>query len=256
MMKKSIKAGLVSTTLAASLLLSTTGVFAFTDVDSGHWAANDIAKLSGSGYINGYEDGTFAPDSFITRAEFVTIINKVMGVTARTYKVYPDVSTDAWYAEQIDIASTAGYINGYDDGTIKPDAPISRAEVAVVCYKAWGLTPEGNVGFTDSSSIGSWAKVQIATLAAKNILSGYEDGSFRPGDAIKRAEVAKIISRLLDMKSGNTVTSVTQQGIGTPAGLANTSVIIKGGNSSSGSSSGSSSSSSSSNTKPSSSQKK
>lgn len=242
-MKKSVKANLVSATLAASLLLSTTGAFAFTDVDANHWAENDIAKLSNAGYINGYEDGSFAPNAFITRAEFVTIINKVKGATARSYKSYPDVSADAWYADQIDIAATAGFITGYDDGSIRPDACISRAEVAVVCYKAWNLSPEGQLYFTDSGSIGSWAQTQIATLVSKNVLSGYEDGSFRPGDAITRAEVAKIVSRMIDMSSSQPINTNVSTPVIPGAGLSNTSVVIKGG--SSGGSSGSSGSSSS-----------
>lgn len=244
-MKKSVKASLVSATLAASLLLSAAGsVFAFTDVDSNHWAANDIAKLSNAGYINGYEDGSFAPSAFITRAEFVTIINKVKGAAVRSYKTYPDVSSDAWYADQIDIAATAGFITGYDDGSIRPDACISRAEVAVVCYKAWNLSPEGQLSFTDSSSIGSWAQTQIATLVAKNVLSGYEDGSFRPGEPITRAEVAKIVSRMMDMTTTaaqTTNSTVVNPVIPGSAGLSNTGVVIRGGGSSGGSSGGGSS---------------
>lgn len=240
-MKKSVKANIVSATLAASLLLSATGAFAFTDVDTNHWAANDIAKLSGSGYINGYEDGSFKPGEFITRAEFVTIINKVKGVSARSYKTYPDVSADAWYADQIDIASTAGFITGYDDGTIRPDAAISRAEVAVVCYKAWNLSPEGQIFFADSNEIGSWAQTQIATLVAKNVLSGYEDGTFKPGNAITRAEVAKIVSRMTDLSQAS-ITTVTNPVVPGTAGLSNTSVVIKSGSNGSSSGSGSSNS--------------
>jgi hypothetical protein len=251
-MKKSIKSGLVSATLAASLLLSSTGVFAFTDVDSSHWASADIEKLSNKGYISGYEDGSFAPSNFITRAEFVTIINKVKNVSATSGKTFPDVSTDAWYANEIDKAVTAGFITGYDNGTVRPDACISRAEVAVVCYKAWNLSPEGTLNFTDSDSIGSWAQSQVATLVSKNVLSGYEDGSFRPDDAITRAEVAKVVSRLLEMSTSTTTTTTTTTSLSTPAGLSNTSVVIKNGVTSSGSSSSSSgSSSSSSSSKPS-----
>jgi len=250
-MKKSMKNTVVTAALTSALLLTSVNAFAFSDVPAEHWAANDIAKLTNSGYINGYEDGTFAPGNFITRAEFVTIINKVKGVSATTGKLFTDVSKDAWYANEIDKAVTAGFITGYDDGTVRPDACISRAEVAVVCYKAWNLTPEGQLYFADSNSIGTWAQQQVATLVARNIISGYEDGTFRPSDAITRAEVAKIVSRLIQMQDNAGQTQITTtNNLSTPAGLAKTQVVIKGGsntgsNSSSSSSSGGSSSNSS-----------
>jgi len=238
-MKKSMKNSIVTAVLTSALLLTSANAFAFSDVAEDHWASSYITKLTDSGYINGYEDGTFAPSNFITRAEFVTIINKVKGVSATSDKTFTDVQADKWYANEINKAVTAGFITGYDDGTVRPDAYITRAEVAVVCYKAWNLAPEGTLNFVDSNDIGTWAQQQVATLVAKNIISGYEDGTFKPGNNITRAEVAKIVACLIEMQDNAAQAQSTTAPSKTPANLSQTPVVIKNGSSSSGGSGGS-----------------
>lgn len=241
-MTRKTKNILASLTLAASLAATSVSVGAFSDVSESHWAKEPIRALSAAGYINGYTDGSFGPDNKITRAEFVTIINNVKANTKISSKTFSDLSADAWYYNAINSAVAAGYIGGYDDGTVKPDANLTRAEAAVIAYRAWGLTPEGNVNFADSASIGDWASSQIATLVSKNIIGGYDDNTFRPNETITRAEVAKIVYRLIEMEKNIAKTTSTS-----PKPVSIGSVIISNGGSSTSSGSGSGGSGSGSN---------
>lgn len=211
--KKSI---IMSVALAASMLATSMSAFAYTDISADHWAKSYIDGLSGSKYISGYQDGTYKPDSYITRAEFAKILTNIFGVIDKSGVTLTDVADSAWYADTMKIAVKAGYITGYSDGTVRPEANITRQEAAVMVYRAWGLSPEGNVSFTDKNEIADWAANQIATLSAKNVIGGYSDGSFQPNKFITRAEVAKIISNAITLGINKVTTPVAN---GTTSGV-------------------------------------
>lgn len=218
-MTRKTKSILAALTVAASLAATSVSAFAFSDVSEWHWAKQPIEELNSAGYISGYEDGNFYPSNAISRAEFVTIINNIMGNTYLSDIKYNDVSPYAWYADSISRAVAAGYISGYADGTIKPDAMLTRAEAAVIAYRAWKLSPEGSLKFADNEKIGNWAAAQIATLSSKNIINGYDDNTFRPDSFISRAEVANIIYRLTEMEK---TVKETQSGAMNKVGISNT----------------------------------
>lgn len=211
--KKSI---IMSVALAASMLATSMSAFAYTDISADHWAKSYIDGLSGSKYISGYQDGTYKPDNYITRAEFAKILTNIFGVIDKSGVTLTDVADSAWYADTMKIAVKAGYITGYSDGTVRPEANITRQEAAVMVYRAWALSPEGNVSFTDKNEIADWAANQIATLAAKNVIGGYSDGSFQPNKFITRAEVAKIISNAITLGINKVTTPVAN---GTTSGV-------------------------------------
>jgi len=236
-MTRKTKNILAALTLSASMAVSSASALAFTDVDGAHWANVPITSLNQAGYINGYADGSFAPDSQITRAEFVTIINNIKGGSIIGDKSFTDLSADAWYYNAIMSAVGAGYISGYDDNTVRPDAKLTRAEAAVIAYRAWGLDPEGKVTFADSASIGDWCESQIATMASKNIITGYDDNTFRPNETITRAEVATIIYRLIEMEK-SIANSVASTNIKPNYGGVSNLLIGGGGSSSGGTSDG------------------
>lgn len=206
--KKSI---IVSVALAASMLATSMSAFAYTDISADHWAKSYIDNLSGKKYVSGYEDGTYKPDNYVTRAEFAKILTNIFGVIDKSGVEIADVADSAWYADTMKIAVKAGFVTGYADGTVKPEANITRQEAAVMVYRAWGLSPEGELNFTDKAEIADWASNQVATLAAKNVLNGYADGTFKPNNNITRAEVAKIISCALALGI-NTNTTVLPNG--------------------------------------------
>jgi len=165
---------------------------------SDHWAKDTITKWLNEGFITGYSDGTFRPDNSITRAEFMALVNRAFGFSEKAAIRFSDVSANDWFHDEIAKAVKAGYISGYQDGTVKPNQAISRQEAAIALCKALNLELQNNVNqFTDKDSIPSWSRPYIGALAAKGYMGGYPDGSFRPERQITRAETVTMLDNAL-----------------------------------------------------------
>ena len=152
-------------------------------------------------YICGYPDGTVKPERQITRAEVATIFYRLLqdeareNVWSRTNS-YSDVASGVWYNSAVSTLTNAGILTGYEDGTFRPDAPITRAEFAAICCRFEQLT-DGAAAFTDVPA-SHWAAKSIAYAATRGWVTGYADGTFKPGNNITRAEVAAVTCRLLE----------------------------------------------------------
>ncbi|RAV11716.1 cadherin-like beta sandwich domain-containing protein, partial [Paenibacillus contaminans] len=149
-------------------------------------------------WIDGYPDGTFKPQRLITRAEVASILARVLSDPGRNNgsQSFSDVSESHWAASAIQKAQAAGWISGYPDGSFKPDAPITRAELAVIFARLNKLeAAAGSVFFTDTQD--HWAAGFIQAAKAAGLLAGYEDGSFRPDRQLTRAEAVKALNTLL-----------------------------------------------------------
>lgn len=120
-------ARLLTEKMAANQTYSNT----FSDVAKSHWAANYIGYMQQFGIITGYADGSFRPDASVTRAEFAAIASRFEMLTEGT-KSFSDVPSSHWAAKYINFAATRGWVNGYADGTFRPNNSITRAEVAAV----------------------------------------------------------------------------------------------------------------------------
>ncbi len=182
-----------------------------------HWAKDTISAAVASGLMKGYPDGTFKPDNRITRAEFFALINQGFNLTAETTADYSDVPKDAWYAPVMAKAASAGYISGYEDGTIRPEASISRQEAAVIisrlkAFPAGVTTP----AFTDTAKIAPWSKNAIFAALDAKIMTGYPDGSFRPEAPIKRAEALVVLNKSVP-RTAAPVTTYDKPGVYGPA---------------------------------------
>ena len=187
----------ISVFLTAAISLSAfCTVHAYDSDISSHWAEKAFLRLEELGIINGYDDGLYRPDAYITRAEFFKIINTTASVSKNEGSNFADVPESAWYKNAVDKAYTSKYASGYGDGTFRPDGYITRAEAAAAICKAFGGDIEDAASFTDNGSIPSWAKSFVDILASAGLLSGYEDGTFRPDGYITRAEAASIFDRL------------------------------------------------------------
>ena len=116
------------------------GVTTLTDYDT-HWANETIRSAIASGDVNGYPDMTFRPDQSISRAEFFALINNTFDYATPSEATYSDVDTNAWYANDVAIATHENYVNGYTDGTMRPELSISRQEVAMILNNILSLTP-------------------------------------------------------------------------------------------------------------------
>jgi len=101
----------------------------FRDVDT-HWAGGYIKSWANQGLIGGYGDGTFRPNNPITKAEFIVLVNRVMGYTETAEIDFPDVPAGTWYRGDVAKSRAVGYSVVYDDGTFGPNKPLSREEAA------------------------------------------------------------------------------------------------------------------------------
>ncbi len=168
----------------------------FIDTDN-HWAKVAIDKFVSEGHIKGYGDGTFKPNNQITRAEFISIINSVYNFNNNnTRRSFNDVSTDAWYYDEVCAAANAGYIDGYEDGTFRPNQYITREEAAAILVKMTGIKGDGNLNIKDVNEVSDWAKEYIDAASDNGILVGYEDGTYKPKSSMTRAEAVTMLARL------------------------------------------------------------
>jgi len=175
------------------------GVFAASDAQ-GHWAEGIIATLVDSGAVRGYEDGTIRPQESITRAEFMATINNLLGFTEAAEINFTDVSGNEWFAADVGRAVAVGYVSGYPDGTMRPNAQITRQEAAAAINRLTLLATNrhASVEFTDFNQIAQWARGAVGGASAADILSGYPDGSFNPTGNITRAEAFSLILNARD----------------------------------------------------------
>ena len=187
---------IVAVLLAFTMVLSL-GSFVFGEESdiADHWAKEEIEYLMSKDVVSGYPDGSFKPDKQITRAEFVKMINYIFGYSEKNSVSFTDVGEGDWFYDEIGKAVKAGYISGYDDGTMKPNNPITRQEVSKVMGMVFDLneSEESAGDFVDADRIGDWARGYVGILKDKGYISGYPDGTFKPGNSITRAESVKIV---------------------------------------------------------------
>jgi hypothetical protein len=166
----------------------------------GHWASSVISKWMDNGVITGYNDGTFKPENYITRAEFVTILDRIFKYQEKTDEKFSDVPKNAWFADAVEKAFAAGVTSGDGTGKFNPYANISRQEAAVMIARAFGLKAANSNAansFADASAIASWAKSSVSALFEEKYMSGRPDNEFAPTDSLNRAEAVKIIDNII-----------------------------------------------------------
>ena len=171
----------------------------FSDVNPGDWFYENVMNAAAKGYVSGMGDGTFQPNGNTTRAQFASMIAKAMGFDPETDEIdvetaFVDVPATHWGAKAIAFCAENGYMNGDADGNFRPDANITRQEVASVLVNTFKLTNEGTKDFPDDALIASWAKSNVYAAKAAGLMNGDQGtGNFRPTDYIKRAESASIM---------------------------------------------------------------
>lgn len=151
-------------------------------------------------YIVGYEDGTIRPNGHITRAEAATVFFRLLTDKARDANLtdrspYPDVSAGAWYNKAVATLSRMGILSGYEDGSFRPNATVTRAEFAAMAARFDTEAKPVDTPFTDLT--GCWAADEIAKAYGKGWVNGYGDNTFRPNGPITRAEAVTLINRVL-----------------------------------------------------------
>ena len=154
-------------------------------------------------YVIGYPDGNVRPNANIDRQEVATIFFRLLTDESRikawsSVNTFKDVTSALWSNNAVSTMSSAGILNGYKDGTFRPNAPITRAEFAAIAARFDSSLYVGDNMFSDIS--GHWAADYINRAAQKGWISGYPDGTFRPDAYITRAEAMTLVNNVLDRR--------------------------------------------------------
>lgn len=177
----------------------------FTDIGD-EWFRNAVSDVLYMGYMNGMEKGIFSPYGLVTREQFVTMLYRLNNSpsTAYTYDI-ADVEETRYSKDAIDWACMVGIVNGYEDGTFRPENPISREEMACMIHRYlfyFDIEMKDDVktdGYTDGAKIQDWALDSVEALSKAGIMNGRADGTFDPQGFTTRAEAATVLSNLCDL---------------------------------------------------------
>lgn len=181
---------------------------------AGHWAESYINNIASRGIVNGKSEGIFAPNNLITRAEMTKVAMNAFGFDVPTsvdLAPFTDVNMDAWYAAYVKTAKENGIVQGIGS-EFKPNDPVTRAAALKILIEAAGFadvfenyntnyaSKDGwwYVGFEDAL-IGEWYARYVAYAYDNGIVGGYGDGTFKPGNPVTRAEVAKMVIKVLEL---------------------------------------------------------
>ncbi len=171
-------------------------VGAFSDVDSTTDTGKAISKMRQSGYIQGFEDGTFRPEATLTRAEFVTIINRMYGYSVVAENIFNDVSESDWFFKEVMAAVNAGYIKGMGDGRFAPNETVSREQVCVMLDAI--LKPsETYYKPTITDAVSDWARDSVEKLVSNYLFVLEDGGKFRGTEPITREEVCVALEKCI-----------------------------------------------------------
>ncbi|GEM_PF-2581988 len=168
-----------------------------------HWSKQYVESMGSKHIISGYPDGNFLPEKAVTRAEFAKLVAEAMGYGSLSYKgTFTDVVSTDWHSGYVAATVSNGIIEGYEDGTFKPDESITRLEMAAMLAKASKnklVESEDKVlaYFADDLSIAEWGRISAAKAVEAGLINGM-DGELKPQATATRAQAATAIYRLFN----------------------------------------------------------
>ena len=177
------------------------GPSAFSDVASGSTFAGDIAFVSQKGLMSGKEGGFFRPEEAVTRGQLVTILYRLEGQPAVSGVGFPDVAAGSYCEKAVKWAAANGITAGGADGLFRPDAPISREQLAAFLYrynnhKGYQTAKQADLGsFSDGDSVASYARDALAWANGAGLVNGTSDGRLNPSGGATRGQAAAILHR-------------------------------------------------------------
>ncbi len=178
----------------------------FTDMVSGYsWAAASVDFLYENGVVNGTGGGRYSPASPISRGSFLAMLDRALGLPRTSQQQFPDVPAGSYYADAIQAAYGMGIVNGYSDGTFRPDKSITRAEASAMLYRAlqvmgWSIGSENPAvlsSYSDAASVPAYARGATSVMVQSGILAGTAAGKLEPNRTMTRAEMAVVLARAL-----------------------------------------------------------
>ena len=210
-MKRKILSLILVFAMTVSLFTVGTGAVEPTYGDTaGHWAESSIERWSAYGIIQG-SNGQFDPNGQLTCAQLATILAKLLKLPAAKDAGFTDNTADAWYYDAINRCAAAGILNGNGDGTVTPEAPISRERAMVMLARALGIEPIRKpdlTKYTDAAQVSAYAQGYVAALIEAGIVGGVTADELAPQDNINRASTVTILDRAIGTyadKAGATI---------------------------------------------------
>lgn len=196
--------------------------YSFSDISASDydWCAPHIQKMYEAGYISGYEDGSYRPENEVTKLEGISLFARIMGSREKANEIlleYAHEKNDAeiakcslqWGKDEVAYMMYKGALSisdltTYLKGTAK-DSPMTREEAAVIITKAMGAESKAKtanssayLGYSDSDEISTAYAPYISYVSNEGLMQGMEDGSFKPKGTVTRAQIATILSRVVD----------------------------------------------------------
>jgi len=168
----------------------------FDDVPTNHWAYHSIYLAKEKGWILGRREHYFEPEETLTRAEFATLISRILGYQYSNEGNFYLDTKGHWAQNEINAVTMAKLMNGYQNGLFWPNNPITREEVAKVLYFLIDeMETNQEIHYLDVSKE-RWSYEYIQQLSALGIFNGYENGEFKPQNPIKRSEIVTVLERV------------------------------------------------------------
>ncbi|MFZ4451117.1 S-layer homology domain-containing protein [Salibacterium aidingense] len=185
--------------LAGMLVISpfsTVAEAAFEDVDSSHWASEEIQYIADRNMVSGYEDGAFRPNEKVSRGQTAKMLSAALELELDGEADFQDVEEDSAFSPYIAAVAEEGIMTG-DGERFEPNEELTRAEMAVVLSRAFDLEGDSQELFSDVPS-DYWAATSIQRLVDNRITSGHEDGTFGPGETATRAHFSVFLARTMN----------------------------------------------------------
>lgn len=184
----------------AAVQQPSTGSTNFSDVPANQWYAPAVSYVTQRGLFSGVSETQFAPSQSMTRGMLVSVLYRFNGTSHTGSSPFADVPNNAWYGNAVSWAYANNLVSGVSDTSFAPNTPITREQAAVMLaryLKFSGVALEnGTPDFQDTASISGYAKESVGAMQKAGLLSGDNEGNFRPDAQITRAEIASIFMRL------------------------------------------------------------
>ncbi len=189
----------VASALLALVLLLGMAPASLPTARAASWMDEYIEKVVEWGVMRGDVSGNLNAEGLITRAEFVTMVNRAFGYTGSTEHPFDDVKRGDWYNNDIGIAYNVGYFKGIGETTASPNSNLTREQAVVLIGRNLLLDEKmgETLGFSDSRSFSEWSRGMVEAAINVGYVSGYSDGSFMPQNNVTRGEVAAMLVKAI-----------------------------------------------------------
>jgi len=176
----------------------------FIDLNASHWAYEAVRQLSAMQVVAGKTVAEFAPQSKVTRAEFISMLVKAFGLKASGQSSFTDVDASFWYSNSLAAAEEAGLAFGLGNGKFEPNKTVSREQMAAFLVRAYEIRAKQSAdrtlaaSFKDGASVSDWAQGDLNAATKLGLVRGHTSGNFEPANETLRAEAAVAILNLIN----------------------------------------------------------